>query len=113
MINIVDESRAWEILQHLSDPYSIRILSATLHRPLDAITMSNMLDIPIAVCYRRIRELEELGLIEKAGRKLTKKGKWINLYKAKIKDAEMKMENGKIFLKIKFRYGKEDELEFG
>ncbi len=111
MVTIVDSSRAWEILQHLSDPYSIRIIGATLHRPLDAITMSNMLGIPIAVCYRRIRELEKLGLIEKVGRKLTKKGKWINLYKAKIKDAEIRMENGKIFLKLKFRYGMEEGLE--
>ncbi len=111
MILIVNDSKSWEILQHLSDPYSVRILGATLHRPLDAITMSNMLGIPIAVCYRRIRELEKLGLIEKAGRRLTKKGKWINLYKAKIKDAEIKMENGKIFLKLKFRYGREEGLE--
>ena len=111
MIIITDDSRAWEILQHLSDPYSIKILGATLHRPLDAITMSNMLDIPIAVCYRRIRELEELGLVEKVGRKLTRRGKWINLYKAKLKDAEIRMENGKIFLKIRFRYGKEEGLE--
>ncbi len=110
MINIAEESRAWEILQHLSDPYSVRILRATLHRPLDAITMSNMLDIPIAVCYRRIKELERLGLIENVGRRLTKKGKWINLYKATVKDTEIRMENGKIFLKIRFRYGKEEGM---
>ncbi len=99
------------MLQHISDPYSIRILRATLHRPLDAITLSTQLGIPIAVCYRRIKELEKLGLLQKEGRKLTSKGKWINLYKATIKDAEIKMIDGKIVMKITFRYGKEEEIE--
>ncbi len=108
---IIDKQRAWEVLQHISDQYSIRILRATLHRPLDAITLSNQLGIPIAVCYRRIRELEKLGLLSKEGRKLTSKGKWINLYKANIKNAEVKMEEGKIIIKITFRWGKEEELE--
>ena len=107
----IEKERAWDILQRLSDPYSVRILQATLHRALDAITLSKMLDIPIAVCYRRIKELENLGLIERAGRKLTRKGKWINLYRARLKNAEIKVENGRIFLRIEFRYGKEEKIE--
>ena len=107
----IDKETAWAILQHISDQYSIRILRATLHRPLDAITLSNQLGIPIAVCYRRIRELEKLGLIKKEGRKLTSKGKWITLYKANVKNAEVKMVNGKIVLKLTFRWGKEEEIE--
>ena len=107
----IEKKEIWEILRHISDQYSIRILRATLHRPMDAITLSNTLKIPIAVCYRRIRELESLGLIEKAGRKLTNKGKWISLYKAKVKNATVVMREGKIVLKISFRYGKEEEFE--
>ncbi len=107
----IDKEHAWEVLQHISDQYSIRILRATLHRALDAITLSNQLGIPIAVCYRRIRELEKLGLLSKDGRRLTSKGKWIALYKANIKNAEVKMVEGKIVIKITFRWGKEEELE--
>ncbi len=107
----IDKSTAWEILQHISDQYSIRILRATLHRPMDAISLSNQLGIPIAVCYRRIKELEKLGLIKKEGKKLTSKGKWINLYKANVKNAEVKMVDGKIVLKLTFRWGKEEEIE--
>jgi len=107
----IDKETAWAILQHISDQYSIRILRATLHRPLDAITLSTQLGIPIAVCYRRIRELEKLGLIKKEGRRLTSKGKWITLYKANVKNAEVKMVNGKIVLKLTFRWGKEEEIE--
>jgi len=108
---LIDKKMAWEVLQHISDQYSIRILRATLHRPLDAITLSKQLGIPIAVCYRRIKELERLGLLTKEGKKLTSKGKWINLYKANIKNAEVKMENGRIVIKITFRWGKEETLE--
>lgn len=107
----IDKKYAWDVLQHISDPYSIRILRATLHRALDAITLSNSLGIPIAVCYRRLRELEKLGLLKKDGRRLTNKGKWTALYKANIKNAEVKMIDGKIIMKITFRYGKEEEIE--
>ncbi len=107
----MDDGYAWEVLRHISDPYSIRILRATLHRALDAITLSNTLGIPIAVCYRRIRELEKLGLIEETGKRLTQKGKWIKLYKARIKNATVVMKEGKLYLKITFRWGKEEELE--
>ena len=110
MVNI-DKRIAWEVLRHISDQYSVRILRATLHRPLDAITLSQNLGIPIAVCYRRIRELEKLGLIEKEGKKLTNKGKWVVLYKAKVKNATIAMRDGKILLKIEFRWGKEEEIE--
>ncbi len=108
---IIDKKEAWEILRHISDQYSVRILRATLHRALDAITLSNTLGIPIAVCYRRIKELEKLGLIEKDGKKLTNRGKWIALYKAKVKNATIVMKDGKIILRIVFRWGKEEELE--
>ncbi len=110
-IDNIDREKAWEILQHISDQYSIRILRATLHQALDAITLSNQLGIPIAVCYRRIRELEKLGLIKKEGKKLTNKGKWITLYKANLKNAEVKMEEGRIVIRLKFRWGREEEIE--
>jgi predicted transcriptional regulator len=110
-MKIADNSYAWDILHHLSDAYSVRILRATLHRPMDAITLSNTLGVPIAVCYRRLRELERLGLIEAVGRKLTQKGKWITLYKSKIKDATVVMKDGKLYLRISFRFGQEEELE--
>ncbi len=107
----IEKEMAWEILQHISDQYSIRILRATLHRALDAITLSNQLGIPIAVCYRRIRDLERLGLLKKEGRRLTNKGKWVNLYKANLKNAEVKMIDGKIVIKLTFRWDREEEIE--
>ncbi len=95
----------------MTEPYSVRIIRATLHRPMDAITLSNSLGIPIAVCYRRLKELERLGLIEAVGRKLTQKGKWITLYKAKIKNATVVMKEGKLYLRLSFRWGQEEEME--
>ncbi len=95
----------------MTEPYSVRIIRATLHRPMDAITLSNALGIPIAVCYRRLKELERLGLIEAVGRKLTQKGKWITLYKAKIKNATVVMKEGKLYLRVSFKWGQEEEME--
>jgi len=111
VIPILNKDNMWDVLHHITDPYSVRILRATLHRPLDAITLSNTLGIPIAVCYRRLRELERLGLIEAVGRKLTQKGKWITLYKAKLKNATVIMKEGKLYLHLSFRWGQEEDLE--
>ena len=81
------------------------------HKALDAIKMSYQLGIPIAVCYRRLRELEHLGLIVEVGKKLTQKGKWIRLYKSKLKNAEIFMADGKVKVKICFRGGTTNEFD--
>ncbi len=106
----MDRERAWAILQHLSDQYSIRILRATLHQALDAITLSITLGIPIAVCYRRIKELEKLGLLRNEGKRLTRKGKWIKLYRANLKNADVQLVNGKIVMRLSFRGDREEEI---
>jgi predicted transcriptional regulator len=81
------------------------------HKALDAIKLSYHLGIPIAVCYRRLRELEHLGLIEEVGKKLTQKGKWIRLYKSKLKNAEIYMIDNKVKVKISFRGGNSNEFD--
>ena len=107
----IDPAKAWEMSQKLSDPYSVRILRATLGVPKDAITLSRELGIPIAVTYRRIKDLLQLGLLEEAGRKLTRKGKWITLYRSTVREFQIFMEDGKMKLRIVFRGDRKEEAE--
>ena len=48
--------------QLLTDEYSVKILVATIRIPKSAQEISDLYGIPIAACYRRIRDLEEEGL---------------------------------------------------
>ena len=93
----------WVISKQLTDKYSVQILMATRHKAMDAISLSYQLGIPIAVCYRRLKELEDIGLITVVGKRLTKKGKWIKLYKSNIKSAEIDMEDNKVKLRLSMK----------
>ena len=52
------------IARLLTDEYAERILVATYYNHMSAQELSEKYDIPIAACYRRIHELERLGLIK-------------------------------------------------
>lgn len=80
----------------LSDEYSVKILTATFKLPRSANYLSVKFDIPIAACYRRIRELEELNLISITERILTPRGKRVSLYRSNLKSAYLTFENGKL-----------------
>src|SRR2546430_4845413 len=69
-----------EASQLLTDEYSAKILLATYKRKISAQEISQRYGIPIAACYRKIRILEEVGLIQCVERILTQKGKRKNLY---------------------------------
>src|SRR5438046_5647272 len=64
-----------EASQLLTDEYSAKILLATYKRKISAQEISQRYGIPIAAWYRKIRILEEVGLIECVERVLTGKGK--------------------------------------
>ncbi len=87
--------------QLLTDPYAVKILVATVRVSKCAQDISVQFGIPIAACYRRIRDLEGAGLVVCTERKLTKNGKRVNYYVSMVKSAIVFYEEGK--LKVKFQ----------
>jgi hypothetical protein len=87
--------------QLLTDPYAVKILVATVRLPKCAQDISSQFGIPIAACYRRIRDLEGAGLVLCTERKLTKNQKRVNYYVSMVKSATVFYEEGK--LKVKFQ----------
>ena len=85
---------ALETSKLLTEEYSAKILLALMGRP------SDKLDIPIAACYRKINLLESAGLICCEERKLTRAGKRVNMYKARVKSASIAMERNGIRARI-------------
>ncbi len=86
----------------LSDEYTVKILTATYSLPRSANYLSVKFDIPIAACYRRIRELENVGLLTIIEKILTPRGKRVSLYQSNLKSAYLTFENGKLkaFLEV-------------
>ena len=94
-----------EASQLLTDEYSAKILLATYKRRISAQEISQRYGIPIAACYRKIRVLEEAGLIECVDRVLTQKGKRKNLYTSCLKNAYIFFENGRLRARFQLSTG--------
>jgi ribosomal protein S25 len=91
--------------QLLTDEYSAKILLATYKRKISAQEISQRYGIPIAACYRKIRTLEEVGLIQCVDRILTQKGKRKNLYTSCLRNAYIFFENGKLRARFQLATG--------
>ena len=77
-----------------------RILLGTYKQERSALELSELYGIPIASCYRKIKELKNAGLISTAGSEIGKNGKIVKLYKANLQDAYVFYDNGR--MKIRF-----------
>src|SRR3989449_1627732 len=95
----------------LTDEYAARILLATENTKRTAQDISHRYGIPIAACYRKIRILEEVGLIQCVERILTQKGKRKNLYTSCLRNAYIFFENGK--LRARFQLATGQVKDFG
>src|SRR5207247_8916288 len=84
---------------------------ATYKRQISSQEISERYDIPIAACYRKIRILEEVGLIQCVERILTQKGKRKNLYTSCLRNAYIFFENGK--LRARFQLATGQVKDFG
>ena len=84
----------------LTDEYVMKILAATFKEPKSAQELSLRFKIPIAVCYRKIHELEAVGLLECVDRVLTREGKRVRLYQSQVINAYMFFQKGKLRVKL-------------
>jgi hypothetical protein len=84
----------------LADEYVMKILSASFKTPRSAQELSLKFDIPIAVCYRKIKELQAVGLLKCVDRFLTREGKWVRLYQSQLVSAFVFYEKDKLRVKL-------------
>jgi hypothetical protein len=95
--------------QLLTDEYSVKILVATIRVPKSAQDISDAFNIPIAACYRRIRDLEGEGLLVCTERKLSRQGKRVSYYLSMLKSAFVYFENGHLRVKFELKTGGADQ----
>ncbi len=87
---------ALETSRLLTEEYTGKILLATMGKPKSAYELSDKLGVPISICYRKIKLLEDSGLISCAERRLTREGKRISLYRSNVRNAQIFLERNKI-----------------
>lgn len=89
-VNVLDTSKI------LVDEKALKILAGSYDIPKSAQELSTKFDIPIAVCYRKIHDLEESGMLECVDRILTQDGRRVKLYRSQLKGAYIFFQNGKL-----------------
>lgn len=103
---------ALETSRLLTEEYSAKILLATMGKPKTAFELSEKLGVPIAACYRKIKILEDAGMIFCVERRLTQAGKRISLYKANVKNAQIVFERNKVRAKIEMIDGTTQDTSY-
>ena len=94
-----------------SDGDTIKMLSEAHKRPISVHELSIKFDIPIAGCYRRIRELEKAGLVKWVDTCISAKGKKVKLYHSDIRNGFITFFNGELKVKFFLETGYDNKLE--
>ncbi len=91
---------AFAVIRTVLDGYAFRILMATHEAECSAFDLSRRFGIPIVACYRRLRELEELGVIIPSSTTMETAGHPIRLFRSHLRSARIQFEDGKLWAKI-------------
>ncbi len=87
---------ALQVSQTVMEPYSARILLGTWEQAVSALDLSRRFGIPIAACYRRIRELERMGLVYCEKALPSRNGKGLQLFRSRVRSVRVTLEEGRL-----------------
>ncbi|HKW43512.1 MAG TPA: winged helix-turn-helix transcriptional regulator [Thermoplasmata archaeon] len=89
-----------QMSQTVMNDYAARILLATFERSASAIELSRRFGIPIAACYRRINELEALGLVYCEHELPSRNGRGLQLFRSRLKSVRIALEDGRLHARV-------------
>lgn len=88
------------ISKMLADEYGAKILSATFTKPLPVQEISRACDIPIAVAYRRVMQMEEAGLLKANSVDERKRGRKVKYYSCNVSAINFSFKDGHFHIEI-------------
>ena len=89
-----------QISRLIADDYASRILRATYQHPMSVQDLSRKCDIPIAVAYRRINEMEETGLVRCVRQEEVYRGKKVKFYSCAVRLVKYSFEQGDFSIEV-------------
>ena len=104
IINCDDE--AIEMLREIADKTTYRIIISIIHSPKTAAHICAENKLPQSSTYKRIRKLQEEGLITIEKIDIDSKGKKVVLYRSKIKSLVFNLKANMVSL----QFNKNDEM---
>ena len=103
--NVIDiresiDIRELNMAQLLMDQYNLKILSSTTRKALSVRDMAFMYFIPLATCYRKVRELEGAGLLKCEGKLLSSDGKRYKVYKCQVSELNVRYSDRAVVIDL-------------
>lgn len=92
----------FQVSQTVMDEYAARILLGTTDRAASARDLSRRYGIPIAACYRRIRRLQNLGLVYCAQEVPSRNGKGLQMFRSRLKTLRVMLSEGRLRAYVEF-----------
>jgi len=81
---LIDDHERQQVLQIISDQFSVRIISAIIPEAKTAVQIGKETNIPISTVYRRLQLLQENKMVKVSGG-INKVGKFF-VYQSKIRE---------------------------
>ncbi|MBB6647696.1 ArsR/SmtB family transcription factor [Halobellus ruber] len=97
-------------IEALGNEYNPDILRAA-DEAYSAQEFSDMLDIPIATCYRRIEELTEAGLLELHDRVLSDEHRRTNVYRREVDEVVIRFDGNELNVQVTERPEVKNKLD--
>jgi predicted transcriptional regulator len=92
---------SFDMFKLMLDEHASRILTLTVDRSMNAIELAEVLGIPVAACYRRIRLLRSAGMLREESKVVSIGGKSVATYRSSVESAEVMLHDGRLRVSIK------------
>lgn len=86
----------------MADEYAARILSTTHRRPMSVQRISKLCGIPIAVAYRRVGRMEDVGLLKCVRQEEVFRGKKVKYYQCAVRVLRLAFVEGRFDVEIEW-----------
>lgn len=97
---VSDNEKAAEVMKIVSDEYSRKIVVSIMSRSLSIEEISRERNIPISTCYRRIRRMQNLGLVKVDKTVIQEDGKKYVCYRAAFRDPSIQLLSGELVVDV-------------
>jgi len=86
----------------MADEYAGRILSTTYRSPMSVQNISKVCGIPIAVAYRRVSKMEDVGLLKCVRQEEVFRGKKVRYYQCAVRVLRLIFMEGRFRIEVEW-----------
>src|ERR687891_33036 len=104
-VRLSDSNTVIPLLQDIIDETTLKIISSTIDAPKNVFQICYDNKIPLSSTYRKIRKLQQEGLVSIEKIETDGKGRRVALYRSKIKSLDFNLKKESVLLQFETNDG--------